>query len=366
MLRPAHLLMACVTALLALAVVMVWSAGMSLTHSAMGTVWRQAIYALLALGAMLLGSRLDVREIFRPRGMSNPLFLVLGVSLGLAVLTLVIGRSVNGASRWLTIGPVTFQPSELVKWTMVLTLAWWCARRSAVLHRFWDGLLPPLLVLVIACGLVGVEDLGSGVLIAAVGACVLIAGGVRWWQVGLFVPPAAVAVVVMILIEPFRMKRIFAFLDPWKDSAGAGYHPIQSMVAIAQGGIFGRGLGNGIQKFGYLPEDTTDFIFAVICEELGLAGAAVVVGGYLVILWVGLGIVRECRDTFGRLLGLGVLLMVGMQAAMNLAVVTAMVPSKGIALPLISSGGTGWVMTAFALGLVASLDHANVLEAELD
>ena len=128
----------------------------------------------------------------------------------------------------------------------------------------------------------------------------------------------------------------------------------------------GSGLGNGVQKFGYLPEDTTDFIFAIICEELGLAGAALVIAMYLILLWVGLGIVRDSRDVFGRLLGLGVVLTIGIQAAINIAVVTVMVPTKGIPLPLISQGGTSWILTAFALGLVAALDNANHLETAFD
>ncbi|MFW6033482.1 MAG: FtsW/RodA/SpoVE family cell cycle protein, partial [Phycisphaeraceae bacterium] len=160
--------------------------------------------------------------------------------------------------------------------------------------------------------------------------------------------------------------RLTAFRDPWADPAGAGYHAIQSMVTIAQGGLTGRGVGNGIQKFGYVPEDTTDFIFSIVCEELGLAGAGLVVGLYLVILWVGLGIVRDCRDTFARLVGLGVLLTVGLQVTVNVAVVTVVVPTKGIALPLVSSGGTGWVLTAFALGLLASLDNARELGIDGD
>src|SRR5690606_11726954 len=238
---------------------------------------------------------------FRAWGISSPLIFMLGISFGLTALTLVpgMGRSVNGASRWLVLGGVSFQPSELVKWSVVIALAWWCAKRSGVMHRFFDGLLPALLLLGAAVALIGAEDLGTAALLGAVGGCVLIAGGARLWHMSAFIPPALAAFVVMVLVEPFRLQPVVAFPNPRSDPQGAGYHPIQSMVAIAQGGIFGRGLGNGVQKFGYLPEDTTDFIFAVICEELGLAGAGLVVGAYLVVLWIGLDIVRDCRDTFG-------------------------------------------------------------------
>jgi len=369
MLRPAHMLMSAATALLALAVVMVWSASMTVGGDGAAFAQRQVIYAVLAFAVMIVASRLNVREVFRgfrARGVSSPLILMLLVSFSLAALTLVpgMGRSVNGASRWLVIGGISFQPSELVKWSVVIALAWWCARRSAVMHRFTDGLLPPLILLGCAVGLVAAEDLGTGALIGAVGTCVLIAGGARLRHMLGFIPPALAMGVGLIVIEPYRVQRVLAFIDPWADPEGVGYHSIQSMLAITQGGWLGSGLGNGVQKFGYLPEDTTDFIFAVICEELGLAGALLVVGAYLVVLWVGLGIVRDCRDTFGRLLGLGVLLTVGLQAAFNLAVVTAVVPPKGIALPLISAGGTGWIMTALALGLVASLDNAHALGVE--
>lgn len=360
------MLMTAATALMALAVVMVWSASMTVGGDGTAFARRQAVYAVGAFVVMLVASRLNVREVFRgfrARGVSSPLIVMLLVSFSLAALTLVpgMGRSVNGASRWLVVAGVSFQPSELVKWSVVIALAWWCARRSGVMHRFADGLLPPLILLACAVGLVAAEDLGTAALIGAVGACVLVAGGARLRYMAGFVPPALVMGVGLIAIEPYRVKRVLAFLNPWADPQGIGYHPIQSMLAITQGGLFGRGLGNGVQKFGYLPEDTTDFIFAIVCEELGLAGAMLVVGAYLVILWVGLSIVRDCKDTFGRLLGLGVLLTIGLQAALNLAVVTAVVPPKGIALPLLSAGGTGWIMTALALGLVASLDNAHAL-----
>lgn len=382
MLRASHILQLAVIALLGVGVVMVQSAGMSVGQdggaasrgglSGVGAMLlgRQSIYALLAIAAMLFASRVNVRMMFRSRGWRNPLLWIVLLSLVLVGLTFVpgFGRQVNGASRWLYLGPsrygLSFQPSELVKWVMVLAIAWWCARRRRVMHRLVAGLLPALAFVALACGLIVVEDLGTAALIGAVAACMLIAGGARLWQFGLAVPFAVAAAVAAILHAPYRLKRILSFMNPWEDAAGGGYHMIQSMLAVAQGQLTGRGLGNGVQKFGYLPEDTTDFIFAIICEELGVAGASLVIVLYLVILWVGLGIVKECRDTFGRLVGLGVLLTLGLQAAMNIAVVTVVVPPKGIALPLISAGGTGWIMTAFAIGLVAALDNANQIAME--
>ena len=229
------------------------------------------------------------------------------------------------------------------------------------MHRFFRGLLPVLGMVGVACLLIVVEDLGTAALIAGVAGVLLVAGGARIWQMAMMVVPAGGAVYVAIATSPYRMARLTSFLDPWQDARGSGYQAIQSMVAIAGGGPSGRGLGNGIQKFEYLPADTTDMIFAVVWEEMGIAGAAAVVVLFVVMLWAGVGVVRGCRDTFGRLVALGVILTVGLQAAINVAVVTVVVPTKGIALPLVSSGGTGWLVTAFALGLVAALDTDNYL-----
>ncbi len=367
--RPAQALFVIVCALLGIGVVMIHSAGMQIDDAAMGDLLavfktRNVIYAGLAIAAFLLASRLDVREVFNHRGVFNRAAWVLIGALVLVGLTLVpgVGHNVNGASRWLKLGPVTFQPSELVKFTMVIALAWWGARRGGVLHKFGAGLLPALAVVGFACALIVLEDLGTAALIAAVSVCLLVAGGAKLWQVGTILPLAGAGFVAAIMTSPYRVKRLTAFIDPWGDPDGTGYHAIQSLLAFGNGGVTGRGLGNGIQKFGYVPEDTTDFIFAVIAEELGLAGAGLVIGLYVMLLWVGMQVVRDCTDRFGRLLALGVLLTVSMQAAMNVAVVTVVVPTKGIALPLISAGGTGWIVTAFALGLVAGLDNANALE----
>lgn len=369
MLRAAHIVQLTAAALLGLGVVMVHSAGARVDQTPPGVfdalTTRHAIYAALAVVVMVVAGRINVRQLFRQHGPTNPLWLIVALSLGAVALTFVpgVGREVNGAVRWLPLGPRawgwSFQPSELVKWVMIVALAWWCARRGGVMHRFWFGLAPALGLLALACALIVVEDLGTAALVGGVGMVMLAAGGAKLWQLAMLVPPALGAFVAAVLHSPYRLDRLTAFLNPWADADGTGYHPIQSMLALAHGGLTGTGLGEGVQKFGYVPEDTTDFIFTIICEELGLAGAVVVVALYLTLIWTGLSIMQSCRDTFGRLLALGVVLTLGIQAVVNIAVVTVMLPTKGIALPLVSAGGTGWVLTAFSLGLLAALDNAH-------
>lgn len=377
MVRSAHILMACAAALLGLGVIMVHSAGshvggpegevLATTFGPMGPwsifMTKTTLYAGIAIVLMLIASRLNVRKLFTARGLSSPLLVLLVGALALQGLTMVssFGHEVNGAYRWLKVGPITFQPSELVKWVMVLAMAWWCARRSGVMHRFGAGALPALGLVVLSCGSIVLEDLGTAMLIGAVAVVLLIAGGMRLWLLLPVFVIGAAGIVAAIMAAPYRMKRLMIYRDPWIEPQGAGYHPIQSQLAFAEGGVSGSGLGQSIQKY-YIPEDTTDFIFPVLTEELGLAGAALVIGLFLTILWTGLSVVRDSRDAFSRLVGLGVLTTLGMQAVINLAVVTVVVPTKGIALPLVSSGGTGWVMTACALGLLAAIDNANALE----
>ena len=371
MLRSAHILMACVAALLALGVLMVRSASMDVVAgdgslTAAAGVWggwlnRHLVYASLAVAAMGFGLRLDLAAVPRRRWWRNPLFYAVLAAFVLCGLTLVPGlaRNVNGAARWLVLGPpgygVSFQPSELMKWVILAALAWWCYRRGDAMRHFWGGLVPAMTLLAAACGMIVLEDLGTAALIGTVAVALLVAGGARLWQVALIVPVGLGGAVAAILHSPYRVRRLTAFLDPWADPMGAGYHPIHAMLAFAQGGPGGAGLGESIQKY-YIPEDTTDFIFPILAEELGLAGAALVVGLFLTLLWVGYGVCRDSDDRFGRLFGLGVLFTVGLQAAINLAVVTVVVPTKGIALPFVSAGGTGWVMTGFAVGLLASLE----------
>lgn len=377
MVRSAHILIACAAALLGLGVIMVHSAG-SVVGGPEGAVvdttfgpagpWsmfatKTSLYAGIAIVVMLIASRLNVRQLFTARGLGSPLLIALMAALAMQGMTLVpgFGHEVNGAHRWLKFGPITFQPSELVKWVMVLAVAWWCARRSGVMHKLGAGVIPAIVLIAVACSMIVREDLGTAVLIGLVAVILLIAGGMRLWVLAPVAIVGLSGIVAAIMVAPYRIKRLMIFRDPWIDPQGAGYHPIQSQLAFAEGGVGGSGLGHSVQKY-YIPEDTTDFIFPVLTEELGLAGAALIIGLFLTIMWVGLGIVRDSKDPFSRLVGLGVITTLGVQAAINLAVVTVVVPTKGIALPLVSNGGTGWIMTAGALGLLAAIDNATSME----
>ncbi len=373
MLRAGQGVMLAAGALLATGVIMVNSAGANLDEGGVldlheVLLGRYALLAALAAAAMVLGARirLDMLERALIGGRALPWIAAGIVVLLLAVHAPVVGREVNGARRWVTLGPLGFQPSEIAKWSMVILLAAWSARHAASMGRFRTGFALPIGFVGLVCALIATEDLGTAVLIAAVATTMLLAAGARPAHAALLAAPAGLALAAAIISSPYRLDRLRAFIDPWKDPQGIGYHMIQSMVTVAGGGISGRGLGNGLQKFGYLPEDTTDFIFAVICEEIGLAGAALIVFLYGVLLWCAASIVRGAPSPFQRLLGLGILLTVGLQALVNMAVVTGLGPTKGIALPLVSAGGTGWVLTAFCLGLLVSAARDQEAEAVCD
>ncbi|MDP6157505.1 MAG: FtsW/RodA/SpoVE family cell cycle protein [Phycisphaerales bacterium] len=354
---PRDVVLIVATALLALGAVAVQSAGMTVTQS--GTVAdlatnRTTLLAIAAVAALLLGRSIPVAWT-TSRTVAVTSIVVAGVLLAF-VLVPGIGSKVNGARRWINFGPIGFQPSELAKWALLLFLAWYGATRVRHMGQFRRGLLPALAVVGLLCGLILLEDLGTAVLIGTVATIMLIAAGARLKHMIMLAVPAAAALFVAIAVEPYRLKRLQIFLDPWADPEGKGYHVIQSMAAIHGGGIGGRGLGNGIQKFGYLPEDTTDFIFSIITEEFGLLGATLVVGLFIALLWAGWRIVTSQVRPERQLLALGIVAMISLQTLMNLLVVTGLAPTKGIALPLVSSGGTGWVMTAFMLGVLARLD----------
>lgn len=354
--------------LMGLGVVMVFSASASLTGPAItenvisNPSFRQATFNFAALVIMLMVGLCPYEswQIRKGAWFQPALFLAL-LTLGLLAAVLVpgIGEERNGARRWLSLGPssigVSFQPSELAKLTLVVLLAGLCARLGERVRKFWTGLLPMLLIIAVFAGLVGIEDFGTAALLGLVGGCMLLGAGAKVWHLALAALPGVVGLVYLIIDKPYRLERLKTFLDPFADPQGSGYHQVQSLITIASGGWWGQGLGAGVQKYGYLPEGRTDFIFAVICEELGLVGGIAVLGLFAVLLWAGRKAMLRANTDFGRMLALGGTLTIGFQAAMNVAVVTVSIPTKGIALPLVSAGGTGVLLFGVLLGLMINV-----------
>jgi cell division protein FtsW len=372
-LRQQDILALCVLGLLLLGVLMVQSAATSVNGD-LAWQWtetgsRHLVFTMVAIFTFFVVGHInclwldsDARSIWKAWPTIG-----LGVAAFLCMIVLIphVGIEVNGARRWLPLGPVQVQPSELAKWGMVLFLAWWLARRPVDLNKF-TGLLLTLVPIGIICLLVVIQDFGTAALIGLAAVILLLAGRVKAWHLAVVIPPALAMAVWFIAHKEYRLKRLMAFTDPWANPRGEGYHMIQSLLSFATGGLSGRGLGNGVQKLGYLPEDTTDFIFAVICEELGLGGAILVVLLYLGILWVAWDTAKRATSSFGRLMAYGIGTMIALQAAINIAVATVSVPTKGLSLPLVSAGGSGLVITSAALGMLYSICRMSAADESAD
>ncbi len=398
MLRPGQVVILCAAALLVLGVVMVNSAVMSVepvqassagpvaadADTRFGLILRSIVlsrwtaYAGLAMVALTAVSMLPLRRLAEAAGQARQphaatKVLCVGVTALLVLLSMSywpgLGREVNGAHRWFFVpvpgvGHVSVQPSEIAKWGLVVLIAWYAAALGPARLAEVRGVVPGLLAAALVAGAVAHEDLGTGLLIGSVACLILLAGGAYLWPFLALAPVGVAGLAVLVITNPYRIERLATFLDPFKDPLGAGYHMIQSMAAVAGGEVTGRGLGHGLQKFGYLVEDHTDFLFAIICEELGVTGAAFVISAFAILLWSGLSIVRREPSPVLKLAGLGVLATIGLQAVINLAVVTGLAPTKGIALPLVSAGGTGWILTAASLGLLVAMDRQEAPAAE--
>jgi cell division protein FtsW len=356
-----------VAALMTIGVVMVASATASLDDAFLsGPLWRstvarQALFAALGFVTMLVFARVGCRPFaWRPSSAWQPAVgLVVLACLCLAIVLVPgVGLERNGARRWLPVGPpacgICFQPSELGKVAMVVALAAFLAHRRLRV-RSVATFLPAILVVGALCGLVGLEDFGTSALLAMTGGAMLVVAGCRLPHVVLATVPGLGAAAWLIRAEPYRWERITSFLDIWAQPQGAGYHPIQSLATIASGGWSGRGLGAGIQKYGYLPASHSDFIFAVLCEEAGLLGGLTVLGLFGALLWLGIRTMRRADSAFPRLVAFGVTMVVCLQAVINLAVVAVVAPTKGIALPFVSAGGSGIVFLGLLAGLLAGV-----------
>jgi cell division protein FtsW len=352
------------------AAVMLLSAGVVMVYSASAIVAadrfhdpyfflkKQLFWALLGSAAMLVAVRVDYRRLER---FVLPVLLVAGVLLVL-VLIPPIGQAINGTRRWIRLGPVSFQPAELAKLALVFYLAAFLARNHDRLADLRRGLLPPLLVAGAFAGLVFVQpDLGNCLTLVALTFGLLYLAGSPVRYLGWALAPALPLLVIAIYAAPYRLRRITAFWDPWSDPRGSGFQIIQSWLAFGNGGFFGQGIGASRQKLFYLPESHTDFIFAVVGEELGFLGAAAFVALFAVLIWRGLRVGLRTPEPFGAYLALGITLLIATQTLVNLGVVTGILPTKGLPLPFISFGGSALSMTMLSTGVLLNISqHADV------
>jgi cell division protein FtsW len=279
------------------------------------------------------------------------------ISVTLLVLVAIFGQEVGGAKRWFRLGRWSLQPSEFAQLSLIIYLSDLLARRVGTLHDFWRGLMPPLIATGMTAGLVLIQpDLGTTVVMGAVALLLLCIARARWQHLALMLAVAVAAVVWLIAGEEYRRRRILAFLDPWKDPRGSGYQIIQSYFALASGGLAGLGVGASLQKLFFLPSAHTDFIFAILGEELGLFGTTAVLVLIGLFVTCGFRIAIATQDLFSKYLVCGIVSMIGFEAMVNIAVVTGVIPTKGLPLPLISYGGTSMVMNLLACAL---LFHAS-------
>ena len=356
----------CAAALLALGLVMLYSSSWALenrkTHVETGThdLIMQLIWCAVGLVFCAAATALDYRWL---KKCVWPIFGLALLLLG-AVFIPHIGRASHGAHRWIGLGPFTFQPSEFAKITLILVLAWYGDRYQRQMHTFRRGVVFPAALAGVLLGLIFVEpDRGTTILLATVTGAMLLIAGVQWRHVLIPAAVGGAGLAFSLLHDPMRMGRIMAWRHPQDHLNGAALQAQQAMIGLGNGGWFGVGLGNGVRKFGWLPEIHTDFIFANIGEELGLVATLLVVIAFVVLALCGIYIALNARDPFGFLLASGITFLISLQAAINIGVVTSALPNKGLPLPFISYGGSNLMAMLGCIGLLFSIArHAPARE----
>jgi cell division protein FtsW len=353
---PALLAITLVLALVGL--VMVFSASAVVAGSRFHDPWyflkRQLAWLGVGLLVMHLVSKIDYTLW---RKLSVPLLLMTTVLLVL-VLVPSLGSAAKGARRWLHVGPINIQPAELIKFVVVIYVAAYVSKKQEQLTQFARGLLPPLIVLGLLSGLILLEpDLGTVVVMGLVVVTLLFLAGARMKHLGLLWLCALPAVAALIFGSSYRRQRLMTFLSPWKNASDSGFQITQSFLAFGSGGPFGVGLGEGKQKLFFLPEAHTDFVLALVGEELGLVGSVAIVLLFGLFVLKGFQIAGRARDPFGRYLAMGITMLVGMQALVNAGVVTGLLPTKGLTLPFVSYGGSSLVANLFGVGILLSISR---------
>lgn len=357
--QPLPVLVLCAAALMVIGVVMISSASMDMAAETAGNSYHYVIRQLLfaALGCVLALVSVNVPVAWWERSG----WLLLGIGLLVLVLVLTpLGRTVNGSTRWIPFGLFNVQVSEVAKLCLIAYLAGYVVRRRDELLNTWPGFLKPLVVLALASVLLVIQpDFGATVVLVTAAAGMIFLSGVRLTR---FVPLIVILVAmgtVLVLTQPYRLKRVVSYLDPWKDQFDTGYQLTQSLIAFGRGEWAGVGLGNSIQKLFYLPEAHTDFIFAIIAEEFGLMGSLLVLALFTVLVVSGFVIARRAEKAgmpFGACFAYGLTLLIGLQAGINMAVSTGLLPTKGLTLPLVSYGGSSLMITCVSIGVLARIE----------
>jgi len=342
-------------------VVMVYSASaviaQSENHSQFHYVIKQGIWTMLGFVAMFTAMRFDYQRLNRRWIVYGALLLTIFLLLAVFAFS-----PVNGARRWIKVGGMSAQPSEIAKLVLAIFLAYFLEKRTGEEGSFWKTFLPCMIPLGVLAGLVAKEpDLGTALMLAIIGMTICFAAGVRPRHVVYAAVPGLLYVAKMVVFTPFRWRRMATFIDPWADQQGSGYQVVQSLIAVGSGGPHGLGFAQGRQKLLFLPFAHSDFIFAVIGEELGLIGAVTVVFVFAMFLWRGMRSALRAPDRFGMLLGIGIVVGIVAQALLNMSVVLALVPTKGIPLPFISYGGSSLVPTLAGVGILLNISQYAAL-----
>ena len=314
---------------------------------------KQAVYLAIGFPMMLLVSFVDYRRIER--------FKLVGILLSIILLVavLIFGNETNGAKRWIVIGGQSIQPSELAKFGMMLYMCSFMSKKHAVMRSFSKGMLPMLLVIGVICGLVMLQpNMSMAVIMGLMGYALLFIGGCDTKQLLLLAVVFAGLFALLAVIEPYRLARLTSFVDPWADALGTGYQLIQSFYALGSGGLFGVGLNNSHQKLLYMTYGESDFIFAIVCEELGFVGGLLTLAAYGFIIYRGIRIALLCRDRFGSLFAGGITVVFGLQVFVNVGVCTGLLPTTGQALPFISAGGSSMLIFLAAMGVLLNISRS--------
>lgn len=320
---------------------------------------RQLLFALIGIAAMLLVSQVNYKILQK-----YSLLLFAG-TIALLIIALFM-RDERGFARWIYIGSFSFQPSEIAKFALIVLFAHFAATNASRMKTFRYGVLPFAVCLgLVAVLVIAGRHLSGTIIIGALGIAMMWFGGTRMRYFGMLVAAGAAAVVIILVVPSFMQyatERVTMWQDPYADAQGDGYQTIQALIAIGSGGLWGTGLGNSRQKYLYIPAPQNDFIFAVVCEELGFVGATLVLLLFALLIWRGFSIAMNCPDKFGSLLAAGCVTHIGMQVLLNIAVVTNTIPNTGISLPLFSYGGSALIMTLGEMGVVLSVSKKSTLK----